>query len=70
MGLAALPRYVAEESINTGAVDLVLKSWSLPSQEIHAVFPSPRLLPTKVQTFIDWLQSEMSDNWWTQRHLN
>lgn len=70
MGLAALPRYVAEESIRTGAVQLVLKSWSLPSQEIHAVFPSPRLLPTKVQTFIEWLQSEMSDNWWTQRHVN
>ena len=67
MGLAALPRYVAEESIKTGAVSPVLTSWRLPSQEIHAVYPSPRVLPAKVQTFIDWLQSEMNDNWWIQQ---
>lgn len=66
MGLAALPWYVAHESIKTGAVRPVLTSWTLPSQEIHAVYSSPRLLPAKVQTFIDWLQTEMKDQWWTR----
>ncbi|HEX6708628.1 MAG TPA: LysR family transcriptional regulator, partial [Albitalea sp.] len=40
-GLAALPRYAAQESLRTGHVQVVLEDWSLPSQEIHAVFPSP-----------------------------
>ena len=68
MGLAALPWYVAHESVRTGVVQPVLTTWSLPSQEIHAVFPSPRLLPAKVQTFIDWLQHEMGEDWWRQQN--
>lgn len=68
MGLAALPWYVAHESVRTGVVRPVLTGWTLPSQEIHAVFPSPRLLPAKVQTFIDWLQNELGEDWWRQQN--
>ena len=39
---------------------------ALPSQEIHAVYPSPRLVPAKVSGFIDWLQQQLGDAWWTQ----
>lgn len=65
MGVAALPWYVAHESVQTGAVQVLLPEWSLPSQEIHAVFPSPRLVPTKVTQFIAWLQEQMVTDWWT-----
>jgi DNA-binding transcriptional LysR family regulator len=68
MGLAALPWYVAHESVRTGVVRPVLTGWTLPWQEIHAVFPSPRLLPAKVQTFIDWLQNELGEDWWRQQN--
>jgi DNA-binding transcriptional LysR family regulator len=64
MGLAALPRYVAHESMRTGKVQAVLRAWALPSQEIHAVFPSPRLIPAKVRSFIDCLQQQLGKNWW------
>jgi DNA-binding transcriptional LysR family regulator len=65
MGLAALPWYVAHESVKSGAVLPVLIDWSLPSQEIHAVYPSPRLVPAKVSGFIAWLQGEIGDAWWS-----
>lgn len=65
MGLAALPWYVANESVKTGAVQAVLTEWTLPSQEIHAVYPSPRQVPTKVSGFIGWLQGQISDTWWS-----
>jgi DNA-binding transcriptional LysR family regulator len=65
MGVAALPRYVAEESLKTSAVTALLSDWSLPVQEIHAVFSSPRLVPAKVSTFIAWLQGEFGDAWWS-----
>lgn len=39
MGVAALPWYVAFESVRSGAVVHILADWSLPSQEIHAVYP-------------------------------
>jgi DNA-binding transcriptional LysR family regulator len=47
-------------------VTAVLGDWSLPSQEIHAVYPSPRLVPAKVTGFVDWLQQQLGDAWWTR----
>ncbi len=64
MGVAALPWYVASESVRSGAVQPVLTQWSLPSQEIHAVFPSPRLVPAKVSGFVEWLQGQFGDAGW------
>lgn len=65
MGVAALPWYVAYESVQSGAVVPILKDWTLPSQEIHAVYPSPRRVPVKVSHFIVWLQSQLGESWWS-----
>lgn len=66
LGVAALPSYVAFESVRSGAVQVLLPDLALPVQEIHAVFPSPRLVPTNVSGFVAWLQSELGENWWMQ----
>ena len=66
-GVAALPWYVAHESVRSGAVAPVLADWTLPSQEIHAVYPSPRMVPTKVTGFIEWLQGQFGDAWWADQ---
>jgi DNA-binding transcriptional LysR family regulator len=70
MGLAALPWYVAYDSVQTGAMQPVLTQWSLPSQEIHAVYPSTHQVPTKVSSFIQWLQSQLGDTWWSVSYAN
>lgn len=64
MGIAALPTYVAHGSLEGGAVVPVLPGWTLPPQEIHAVYPSPRMVPAKVVSFIEWLQLQMGERWW------
>jgi DNA-binding transcriptional LysR family regulator len=64
MGIAALPWYVAADSLAAGAIVEVLKGHSLPEQEIHAVFPSPKLVPGKVQAFIAFLQGRFGPRWW------
>ena len=64
LGIAALPWYVAHASVRSGAVRPILEEWVLPSQEVHAVYPSPRLVPAKVRGFIEWLQGELGDRWW------
>ncbi|GAB3190990.1 LysR family transcriptional regulator [Hydrogenophaga aquatica] len=66
MGIAALPRYVAEESLRKGSLVPLLDEWQLPQQEIHAVYPSPRMVPTKVTQFIDWLQGQFGPEWWAR----
>jgi DNA-binding transcriptional LysR family regulator len=63
-GIAAMPRYVASESLKSGHVVEVLQGHVLPEQEIHAVFPSPKLVPGKVMAFIAYLQSRLGDRWW------
>lgn len=68
MGLAVLPWYVARESVADGVVVPLLQEYTLPSQEMHAVFPSPKLVPAKVRTFIDFLKQELDGDWW-QRAL-
>ena len=64
LGIAALPWYVASDSLASGAVVEVLKGYSLPEQEIHAVYPSPKLVPQKVQAFIAYLQGRFEGKWW------
>lgn len=63
-GIAALPEYVAHKSLETKAVVNLLEAWRLPQQEVHAVFPSPRLVPAKVKLFISWLQGQFGPEWW------
>jgi len=64
MGVAILPWYVARESVADGTIVPVLADHALPAQELHAVFPSPKLVPQKVRSFIDFLQRELEGDWW------
>ncbi len=64
MGLALLPRYVAREALADGLVTEVLGDHGLPGQEMHAVFPSPKLVPQKVSSFISHLQQAFAGRWW------
>ena len=66
MGLAALPWYVARKSLADGVVVPVLGDHALPSQELHAVFPSPKLVPDKVRSFIDFLKLQLEGDWWAR----
>jgi DNA-binding transcriptional LysR family regulator len=71
-GVAVLPWYVARESLAGGAIRPLLEGFALPVQELHAVYPSPKLVPSKVATFIAFLQARLADAdglaWW-QRDL-
>ncbi len=67
MGVAALPCYVAEESLRSGAVVPLLADWALPVQEMHAVYASPRLVPAKVSSFVEWLQGQFAGDWWASK---
>ncbi|RST49566.1 LysR family transcriptional regulator [Variovorax sp. DXTD-1] len=64
LGIALMPRYVASESLASGKVIEVLGDHALPEQEIHAVFPSPKLVPGKVSGFVAFLQGRFAEGWW------
>ena len=55
---------MAGTSVREGAVKPLLTDYTLPAQEMHAVFPSPKLVPSKVTTFIAFLQEHFQPQWW------
>ena len=65
-GVAVLPYYVANDGLLTGELVPILQGFTLPIQEIHAVFPSPRLVPAKVQELVAWLKGQFTDQWWAR----
>ncbi|MGH8798011.1 MAG: LysR substrate-binding domain-containing protein [Caldimonas sp.] len=69
-GLAALPWYVARESVADRSIVPVLEGYALPVQELHAVYPSPKLVPSKVAAFIAFLQQALSDGQWLAAPAN
>ncbi len=64
MGVAILPWYVARESVAEKVVQPILTDHVVPAQEMHAVFPSPKLVPSKVTNFIAFLQQSLAGEWW------
>jgi DNA-binding transcriptional LysR family regulator len=64
MGVAILPWYVARESVADGTIVPLLEEHIVPPQEMHAVFPSPKMVPGKVRSFIDFLKRELEGAWW------
>ncbi|HEY4079454.1 MAG TPA: LysR family transcriptional regulator [Burkholderiaceae bacterium] len=66
MGLAILPWYVAREAVSASLVTPVLVDHVLPAQDVHAVYPSPKLVSTKVTSFIAFLQEALTGDWWRQ----
>jgi len=66
MGLAILPWYVAHAAVQAKRVVPLLTEFALPVQEMHAVFPSPKLVPSKVTSFISFLQERFGSEWWTR----
>ncbi len=64
MGVAALPNYVAASSLRDGIVVPILTGFTLPVQEIHAVYPSPKQVASKVSTLIVFLQNNFQGDWW------
>ena len=66
MGVVILPWYVAHAEVRKGRLVALLPQWSLPAQEIHAVYPSPNMVPAKVTRFVDWLQGKFGERWWTR----
>ncbi len=67
MGVALLPWYVAHDSVADGTLVPVLADHTLPSQELHAVFPSPKFVPQKARAFVDFAKRELAGDWWRRR---
>jgi DNA-binding transcriptional LysR family regulator len=64
-GLSVLPDFLVAEPMQSGALVQILPEWSLPSGDIHAVYPAARFRPPKVTAFTDMLTADVNrgQNW-------
>ncbi|MEM7160601.1 MAG: LysR family transcriptional regulator [Myxococcota bacterium] len=62
-GVALLPNFVAEPSVERGALTGVLSQWSLDSGRIALVWPSSRHLAPRIRAFV-----ELAGEFLTQTH--
>ena len=64
MGITIVPYYVVAKLIAAGELQQVMSDHVLPDQEIHAVYPSPKLVPAKVNALITFLRERFQLEWW------
>ncbi len=58
IGIAYMPGMFVQKDIDKGSLVRVLADYGPPPVDIHAVYPSARLLATKVKLFLDFIRNE------------
>ncbi|HEX7764942.1 MAG TPA: LysR family transcriptional regulator [Cellvibrio sp.] len=53
VGIAQLPRFLAEPHLKDGTLSLILSDWAQAPAPVHAVFASSRYMDPKVRSFVD-----------------
>lgn len=61
LGVAQLPRFMAEPHVAEGALVRVLPAWASIPMPVHAVFASTRYMDPKVRGFIDLCRDAFGD---------
>jgi DNA-binding transcriptional LysR family regulator len=59
MGLAVASEWMFAPELESGAVQVVLADWCLPTLALWALYPSGRLASTKARAFVEFLEKAM-----------
>jgi DNA-binding transcriptional LysR family regulator len=62
-GVALMPSNYCDEQIERGELIRLLPEWSSPEIFVHAVYPTRRFLPSKLQAFLQALKAWKSPLW-------
>jgi DNA-binding transcriptional LysR family regulator len=54
-GVALIPRFIAEQALQTGVLRAILTDYSAPPLALYAIYPPTKHLSVKVRFFIDFL---------------
>ena len=61
LGVAVIPIWLFnDDELSRGAVRIILRDFEPITLPIHAVYPSRRLVPTKVRAMIEFLATEFA----------
>lgn len=60
-GVGRVPRFMAQDALQTGALVPVLEDWDAEPIPLYIVYPPSRHLSNKVRVFVDWLIRLLAD---------
>ena len=69
LGVALLPAFLCLADLGTRRLTRVLRDWTAPSTQVHAVYPSTRHLSPKVKSFVDHLHARMTPPPWERERF-
>jgi DNA-binding transcriptional LysR family regulator len=55
VGVVRLPALICQEELAIGTLEPVLPSWSMPSHEIHLVYPTRKGMTPAIRAFVDYV---------------
>jgi len=59
-GLSVATEWMFEAELNSGAVQEVLKEWTLPDLDLWAVMPAGRRTSSKVRAFVEFIETQVN----------
>jgi DNA-binding transcriptional LysR family regulator len=62
LGISYLPRFLVEEDIATGRLEVLLPDLVNERIPLHVVFPRGNYALSKVRAFVDFVRQEMADD--------
>ncbi|MEP2706036.1 MAG: LysR family transcriptional regulator [Roseibium sp.] len=62
LGITLSHKWMIEDYLEQGKLELVLPDWMYPLHPVHAVYPSNRFIPLKVRRFVDGLQTFLKNS--------
>ncbi|MBS0421810.1 MAG: LysR family transcriptional regulator [Proteobacteria bacterium] len=62
LGIAQIPAFVLKESMERGALDLVLGDWFPEPSPLYVVYPRHRHLSGRIRVFVDWVAELLGDH--------
>ncbi|TEW46444.1 LysR family transcriptional regulator [Psychromonas algicola] len=60
VGIALVPKYIVEDALNNGSLQLVLPEYRMQSFSMYAVYPHRKYLAQKTRSFVDFLIENFS----------
>lgn len=62
-GVGFLPTAYCDERLATGELVRLLPDWASPEFPVHAIYPTRRFMPQRLQVFLDALSAWQSPSW-------
>lgn len=61
VGIALIPKFLVEESINKGLLNVVLPDYQMQAFTLYVIYPHRKYLSQKTRSFVDFLIENFSD---------